>query len=134
VQGPRVFDPGFKHEAPGMRHTPRMRMIHLAGLLILMASVSVGAEKQSEVPLRLGGQTMLHVGQVGVLQLSVNHSYSVRVAGDAVRSVEQTEGASKYSFRAVRAGKASVLITPTDRKRGDCVDCVTRHCFLTVVP
>ena len=111
-----------------------MRVVHIVCLVMSLTSGLIWAETPTHVRLRLGGQTTLRVGQIAVLRLSPDHPYSVTLEGDAVVPLKAVQSERMYSYRAVRTGNASLLITPTDRKRGECVDCVSRHCFLTVVP
>jgi hypothetical protein len=92
------------------------------------------AATPTPVLLNIEGRTTLHVGQIAVLRLSSDQPYSVTSAGNAVvpLNVDPSEGV--YSYRAIRAGNATLLISPTNRKNGECIDCVTRHSFITVVP
>jgi len=61
-------------------------------------------------------------------------SFLRHVGGRCGRPHPSDRGERKYIYRAVKAGKATLLITPTDRKEGECLDCAVHHCFLTVVP
>jgi hypothetical protein len=90
----------------------------------------------AQVHLRLGDHTELHVGQTAVLRLGSAHPRTVTLEGDAVVLLQKKDRDRKtvYSYRAVHAGTATLLIEPSDSKPGDCIDCETRHCFLTVVP
>jgi hypothetical protein len=82
-----------------------------------------------------GQSVTLHVGQVADLRLPTGHPYSVDLEGDSVVPTGSEKTATKTrSYRAAHPGNSTLLIAPADQKPGDCVDCVTRHCFLTVVP
>jgi len=111
-----------------------MRLVHIVCLSMLLESGLFWAKTPPDVRLKLGGETTLHVGQIAVLRLGFGQSYSVKLEGDVVVPLNTPQSERTHSYRAVRAGNASLLITPTDRKEGKCVDCVSRHCFLTVVP
>src|ERR1700676_5582614 len=111
-----------------------MRVVHIVCLAMSLTPGSIWAGKPTHVHLRLGRRTTFHVGQIADLRLSSGHRYSVTLEGDAVVPLRADLNERTYSYRAVRAGNASLLITPADRKKGECLDCLTRHCFLTVVP
>lgn len=111
-----------------------MRAVLMLCLALALTPVLSGARKPTQVRLRLGDRTTLHIGQIAVLRLSPNHPYSVTLDGDAVVPLESAQNEATHSYRAVHPGNATLLITPTDQKKKDCVDCVTRHCFLTVKP
>lgn len=125
---------GFKHSLSVIRHNRAMRVVQIVCLAMLLTPGLIWAGISTHIRLRLGGKTTLHVGQIAVLRLSSDHPYSVTLKGDAVVSLKAAQSERTYSYRAVRAGTASLLVTPTDRKKGECIDCATRHCFLAVVP
>ena len=112
-----------------------MRSAYVVSAVLLLTAGLLGAGRPASVGLRVEERTTLHIGQVATLKPGSVHSYAVTLEGDAViRLPEQVQSGKLFSYRAVRAGNATLLITPTDLKAGECVDCVTRHCFLTVVP
>ena len=111
-----------------------MRVVHIVCLVMSLTPDLIWAGTPAHVRLRLEGRTTFHVGQVVDLRLSSSHPYSVTLEGDAIVPLKAVQSGKMYSYRAVRAGNATLLVAPTDRKVGECVDCVTRHCFLTVVP
>jgi hypothetical protein len=112
-----------------------MRSAYVVSGVLLLTGGLLGAGSPAPVGLRPGERTTLHIGQIATLRPGSAHSYTVTLEGDAVvRLPEQVQSGKLYSYRAVHAGNATLLMTPTDRKAGECVDCVTRHCFLTVVP
>jgi len=123
-----------------VRHNRAMRVASVFCFALVLAPSLIWAATPAHVHLRLGERTTLHVGQIAVLRLNAARPYSVTLEGEAVapigegQTVEEPQSERTYSYRAVRAGTATLLITPTDQRKGDCVDCVTRHCFLTVVP
>jgi hypothetical protein len=114
---------------------PHMRMIGMSCLAALLAVLQLWAETPAVVRLRLEGRTTLHVGQVAILHTPPNHQYVVTSNGDAIVAVKQARSKdASYLYRAVRSGNSALLVTPADLKQGDCVSCVTRHYFVTVIP
>jgi hypothetical protein len=108
-------------------------------IVIMFAAVLAASPAQSgefpHLPLRPGQTITLHVGQIADLKLPSGHPYTVDLEGDSVTSMET--GAAEHrvrSYRGAHPGNASLLIVPADLKPNSCVDCVTRHCFLTVIP
>jgi len=110
----------------------RMGAIGKSCLVTLLAITQLWAA--SAVPLRLEERTILHVGQVAILHTQTNHRDVITSEGDAIIPVEQARNGASYLYRAVRPGNAALLATPADLKQGDCVSCVTRHYFVTVIP
>jgi hypothetical protein len=109
-----------------------MRTVHTIALAELLQSAMTWAADRAAIHLRLGDRTTMRVGETAVLRLSSIHPYTVTVDGDAVSPAgERDDRTHVYSYRAVHAGKATLLITPANRKLGECVDCATRHCFIT---
>jgi hypothetical protein len=102
---------------------------------VAMLTAHPAAGRPTHVRLHPGQRITLHVGQVADLELPSGHPYSVDLAGDSVVPMESREPGTKVrSYRAAHPGNATLLIEPADSKPGDCIDCDTRHCFLTVVP
>ena len=93
------------------------------------------AQQDSRVRLQLGEHTTLRVGHLAELKINHSRKYHVKLEGDAIVPLNaSSQERGSHAYRAVHPGNATLLITPTDLKEGDCVDCVTRHCFITVVP
>jgi hypothetical protein len=114
-------------------HTRPMKALRAMLLGLLLHSAVTWAAAPAPVHLRPGDRITLHVGQVAILKLSSAHPYTVTLEGEAVTPMQSQAGGRRvYSYRAVHAGTATLLIEPSDSKPGDCIDCETRHCFLTV--
>ena len=112
-----------------------MRAAILYCFAVVLAAVPVNAAKSDHVRLHPGQSITLHIGQVADLQLPSGHPYSVDLEGDSVVPINAGKPAPKTrSYRAAHPGNSTLLIAPADQMPGDCVDCVTRHCFLKVVP
>jgi hypothetical protein len=114
-----------------------MRAIRFCCFVALLMVSQLWAGTPSHVRLRLSGNTTVHVGQITVLQMPSAHKYIVTLEGsDALVPLKraQDDGGTPYVYRATRPGRATLLIVPAGLKQGDCIDCVTRHCFVTVVP
>jgi hypothetical protein len=101
----------------------------------LLAIEAACANLSSRVYLRLGEHSMLHVGQIAILQTSSAHKYTITLNGEALAPFEGTrQKPNQHFYRAVRPGNATLLIAPADLRNGECVSCVTRHCFISVIP
>jgi hypothetical protein len=108
-------------------------------IVIAFTAVFAASHAQSGAPahvsLRPGQHLTLHVGQIADLKLPSGHPYTVDLEGDSVTPMEKGAAESHMrSYRAAHPGNATLLIVPADLKPNSCVDCVTRHCFLSVVP
>jgi hypothetical protein len=119
-----------------------MRAVILLSLATALALLPAQASNPAHVRLHPGQRITLHVGQVADLEIPSGHPYSVDLNGDSVVPADPGKPATDHgkpttktrSYRAVHPGNATLLITPAEQKPGSCVDCVTRHCFVTVVP
>lgn len=112
-----------------------MRAILLSLLMTLLAVEPLCANSASPGHLRLGEHTTLHIGQIAVLETNPAHEYTIALEGDAVAVQENApKQRNRQFYRAAHAGNATLLITPAHLRDGDCISCVTRHCFITVVP
>lgn len=112
-----------------------MRRAALLVSLTSILAVELWAGSAARIQLRLGEHTTLHVGQIAVLQTGSTHKYDTKLEGDAIAPFDDAQqDRNRHFYRAVHAGNATLLITPADLKEGDCISCVTRHCFISVVP
>ena len=94
----------------------------------LISSEAWGADKPTS--LTLEGSTTLHVGDLAVLQIPIDHRHShFHGAGNALVLVRHSGRTALY--RAVRPGYETILIGPVPS--GECVSCATLHYFITVV-
>ena len=114
-----------------------MRAISFCWLVVLLTISQAWTGSPSHVQLRLSGDTTLHVGQIAVLQMPESRKYIITLEGrDTLVPLKRKRGngSAPYMYRATRLGNATLLIVPAGPQEGDCVDCVTRRCFVTVVP
>jgi hypothetical protein len=90
-----------------------MRAVLLSLLMTLLAVEPLCANSASPVHLRLGEHTTFHIGQIAVLQTNPTHEYTIALEGDAVVVLENApQERNRQFYRAVRAGNATLLITP----------------------
>lgn len=112
-----------------------MRTAAVIAFAAALAASYALAGAPEHVPLRAGQRLTLHVGQIADLKLPSGHPYTVDLEGDSLTPMESGAVENHVrSYRAAHPGNATLLIVPADLKLNSCVDCVTRHCFLTVVP
>ena len=112
-----------------------MRTITFCLSVALLVVSPLQARMPSHVVLKRGDQTTLHLGQIAVLKIPSNREYRITLEGDSVLLLEGArQGKGRYLYRAVRSGTSTFIIVPADLKDGDCVSCVTRHCFVRIIP
>jgi hypothetical protein len=111
-----------------------MRVVLVAVVVIVAGSAC--APLPASLRLEPEQRTVLHVGDVGAARVPPEHDYSIGVAGSSVVFLKKAHqgGAMVYFYRADRAGEATLVATPRDRQRGQCISCVTVRYFVTVVP
>jgi hypothetical protein len=112
-----------------------MRTAIVITFAAVLAASPAQSGKPAHLPLRPGQSLTVHVGQIADLKLPSGHPYTVDLEGDSITPVESGAAENHVrSYRAAHPGNATLLILPADLKPHSCVDCVTRHCFLTVIP
>jgi hypothetical protein len=110
-----------------------IRVLGACGSVLLTTSC---AGVPTSVPLVPDERTTLHVGEIGALYVATSPHYSVGSAQSAlvpVKKLQQKDGAV-YLYRAVATGDDTFVLTPDGIPNGQCISCVTRHYFVTVVP
>jgi hypothetical protein len=73
---------------------------------------------------------------MAAVQFPPEPHYSIGSGGGSLVLVEQLatrNGSTIYLYRADHVGPDTLVATP-DRQAGQCISCVTRHYFVTVVP
>jgi CheY-like chemotaxis protein len=138
---------------PAKTHNTGMRSLATPCLAVLLIAAPCCASALGSLQLKLEERTTLHVGQIATLRLPSARPCDVESAGDALvpikpahpagATVQKTRsetmritpsaGAVVLVYRAARPGDETILIVPPSPPNG-CVDCVTRHYFVTVLP
>jgi hypothetical protein len=131
-----------------------MRNISLPVLTLLLIMPPSQASAAGHVQLKLEERTTLHVGQIATLRLPSGRPYRVESAGDALVLIKPagpagvtvqpvgtesivvvpSAGAAVFIYRAAHPGDETIITVPSDHTPDNCVDCVTQHYFVTVVP
>lgn len=106
--------------------------MRVCGLLLIFGFLLWSADKP--IPLALEGNTILHVGDLAVLEIPTDRRYSHfdgnTEVGNALTLVHHSKSTTLY--RAVRPGQETIVIGP-EVPRGECISCGTLHYFITVV-
>jgi len=86
------------------------------------------------VQLRPEDQSTLRVGDVAAVSVAEETHYSIGSAGTSLVLTRRKEerGTTVYFYRAVAAGRQTLVLTPRDPGPDGCVSCVTVHYFVTV--
>lgn len=76
----------------------------------------------------------LRVGDVAAVRVAAESHYTVGSAGTSLVLTKRKEerGTTVYFYRAVAAGRQTLVLTPRDPGPDGCVSCVTVHYFVTV--
>ena len=112
-----------------------MNVMQTIGLCCaLLISLPLWASTTDGVLLVPERRVSVHVGQTVVLQMPSERHYSVKAAGSALIPVKHSPQKGTAVYRAAHAGLETLILTPVGSKKGQCVSCVTRHYFVTVVP
>jgi hypothetical protein len=105
-----------------------------AGFCAALAVAAACARVPPSVPLAPEERTTLHVGDVAALYVPSRHAVgSAQSSLVPLRQLEQKDGAV-YLYRAVSTGNGTFVLTPDGIPAEQCISCVTRHYFVTVVP
>jgi hypothetical protein len=112
-----------------------MVMLEMKLCCVVLLVATSYATNSASVRLKLEERTTLHVGQTAVLQMPSNREVS-ESAGNALLFLKKLRqgGTASYLYRAVHFGNETLLVIPKRIPEGQCVDCVTQHYFVTVVP
>ena len=100
---------------------------------IAVCALFAGCAANTSIRLQPEQRTVLHVGQIATVELTVDRKMN-GTAGDALSLVRERKrrDTTTFVYRAVQPGN-HVFITAPDVPEGGCISCVTVHYFVSVV-